>query len=98
MGSSCTDYGQREICVRAISDAVQSLTLAREPFADSLKRRCSGRGRATPSLPRAGALAQKLGPEYIALIIGLEQVDPSSREAQEIGSVLNALDKECIKK
>ena len=47
---------------------------------------------------KALELAQKLGPEYIALIIALEQLDPSSKETQRIGSVLNALDKLCAKK
>jgi hypothetical protein len=43
-------------------------------------------------------LGRKLGPEYIQVLAGLEQLDPSSKEAQEITSALDALDKLCEKK
>ena len=42
-------------------------------------------------------LATKLGPEYVALMDGLQDIDPDSKDAQEIGSMLEALDKSCAK-
>ncbi|MDI1345913.1 MAG: hypothetical protein PSV22_17690 [Pseudolabrys sp.] len=40
-------------------------------------------------------LAQKVGPEYVALMNGLDDVDPDSKEGKEIGAVLEGLDKLC---
>ena len=42
-------------------------------------------------------LAKKLGPEYVALMDGLQDVNPNSQVGQEIGSTLSALDKLCAK-
>ena len=42
-------------------------------------------------------LAKKLGPEYGALMDGLQDVNPNSQLGQEIGSALSALDKLCAK-
>ena len=42
-------------------------------------------------------LETNLGPEYVALMDGLQDVDPESEDGQEIGSVLRALDKLCAK-
>ena len=42
-------------------------------------------------------LAGKLGPEYIALVGGLQAMDPDSKGSKEIGSTLDALDKLCAK-
>ena len=42
-------------------------------------------------------LATKLGPEYIALMDGLQDMDPDSEDGKEIGSTLEALDKLCAK-
>ena len=42
-------------------------------------------------------LATKLGPEYVALITRLEDIDPNSKEAREVGSALETLDKLCAK-
>ena len=42
-------------------------------------------------------LATTLGPEYAALMDGLQDVNPNSQIGQEIGSVLSALDKLCAK-
>ena len=36
-------------------------------------------------------LEEKLGPEYVALMDGLEDIDPKSEVAQEIESVLDGL-------
>lgn len=40
-------------------------------------------------------LESKLGPEYPALLDGLWNIDPASRDAREIGSILNKLDDFC---
>ena len=40
-------------------------------------------------------LGKKLGPEYVALIDGLQDIDPESEEGREISSTLDALDKLC---
>ena len=42
-------------------------------------------------------LAKKLGAEYVALMRGLQDIDPESEDGHEIGSVLEALDKLCAK-
>ncbi|MGA8004102.1 MAG: hypothetical protein WCA05_20840 [Pseudolabrys sp.] len=42
-------------------------------------------------------LATKLGPEYVALMDWLQDIDTNSKDAQEIGSMLEALDKSCAK-
>ena len=51
---------------------------------------------------KAEALSQKvieleknLGPEYVALINGLKDVDPNSPEGTEISSILETLDDSC---
>jgi hypothetical protein len=40
-------------------------------------------------------LGKKLGPEYAALMDGLQEIDPESEEGQEIEATLDALDKLC---
>jgi hypothetical protein len=42
-------------------------------------------------------LVKQLGPEYVALMDGLQQIDPNSPDGQEINSMLVALDKLCAK-
>jgi hypothetical protein len=42
-------------------------------------------------------LATKLGPDYVALIGGLDDIDPDSKEAHEIGSAHASHDKLCEK-
>ena len=44
---------------------------------------------------KADDLAQKIGPEYVALMNGLDDVDPDSKDGKEISGVLDALDKLC---
>jgi hypothetical protein len=44
---------------------------------------------------QADALADKVGPEYVKLMEGLDQIDPNSPEGKELGTVLSALDKLC---
>ena len=44
---------------------------------------------------QASELIYKLGPEYLKLMDGLEQVDPNSTEAKEFMSILSELDKRC---
>lgn len=40
-------------------------------------------------------LEKKLGPEFIALVDGLRDLEPNSRDSQEIGSILGGLDESC---
>ena len=42
-------------------------------------------------------LATKLGPEYVALMTRLEDIDPNSKEAREVSSALETLDKLCAR-
>jgi hypothetical protein len=42
-------------------------------------------------------MTTKLGPEYVALLTRIEEIDPDSQEALEIGSALETLDKLCAK-
>jgi hypothetical protein len=44
---------------------------------------------------KADELGKKLGPEYTALMDGIQDVDPESEEGQEIGLAIQALDKLC---
>ena len=44
---------------------------------------------------KADALAQKIGPEYIKLVEGLEQVDEESAEGQRLNAASEPLDKLC---
>jgi hypothetical protein len=46
-------------------------------------------------LQRVYELGKKLGPEYAALVDGLQDIDPQSEVGQEIGSTLDALDNLC---
>jgi hypothetical protein len=46
---------------------------------------------------QADELATKLGPEYIALMDGLQDMDPDSEDGKEIGSTLDVLNKLCAK-
>lgn len=47
---------------------------------------------------KADQMGEKIGPEYIALMDGLQDMDPNSKEAEELGNMLDALDKLCDKK
>ena len=40
-------------------------------------------------------LGKKLGPEYAALMNGIQDVDPDSEDGQQISSTIQALDKLC---
>jgi hypothetical protein len=42
-------------------------------------------------------LEGKLGPEYVALLCTLNDIDPNSKDGQEIGSMFEALDRFCEK-
>jgi len=46
---------------------------------------------------QADDLGQKLGPEYVALVDGLSELGPDSKEGQDIGAMLGSLDKLCGK-
>ena len=47
------------------------------------------------SFPWPTELAAKLGPEYVALASGLEEMDPNSKDSKEINSTLDGLDNLC---
>jgi len=53
----------------------------------------------TKTLQNLGAkvdnLTQKLGPDYIKLMDGLDQVDENSSEGKEFAAALDSLDKQC---
>ena len=42
-------------------------------------------------------MSQKLGPEYAALMDGLQGLDPTSKQGQEIAATVEGLDKLCGK-
>jgi hypothetical protein len=42
-------------------------------------------------------LEGKLGPEYVALLGAMNDIDPDSKDGQEIGSMFEALDRLCEK-
>jgi hypothetical protein len=44
---------------------------------------------------RMDELGTKLGPEYVTLMDGLEEMDPNSPDGQEINSMLETLEKLC---
>jgi len=46
---------------------------------------------------KMGELATKLGPEYASLMEGMQDMDPNSKDAQEIGSMLDTLENSCPK-
>jgi len=46
-------------------------------------------------LQKMNELQKKLGPEVVALLDGLKDVDPNSRDGQEIASIIESLDESC---
>ena len=42
-------------------------------------------------------MGQKLGPEYVALMDGLQDIDPNSKDGKDIAGMLDGLDKLCGK-
>ena len=46
---------------------------------------------------RMDEMATKLGPDYVALMNSLEDIDPNSKEANDISSALETLNKLCTK-
>jgi len=47
---------------------------------------------------KADELTDQLGPQYIALVEGLDSLDQNSKDGEEIGTILEGLDKLCAKK
>jgi mevalonate kinase len=47
---------------------------------------------------QANDLADKIGPEYVAMMDGLPQIDDNSREGKQITAALDSLDKLCATK
>src|SRR5215831_5148528 len=54
-----------------------------------------GSSKAEELSQKVDKLVEKLGPEYIALVSNLKDIDPNSQDAQEIGSILGRLDDLC---
>ena len=46
---------------------------------------------------QANALAQKIGPEYVSMMNGFQQIDPNSAEGKDLGAMLDTLDAKCPK-
>jgi len=46
---------------------------------------------------RMDEMATKLGPDYVALMNSLEDIDPNSKEANDVSSALETLNKLCTK-
>jgi predicted transcriptional regulator len=46
-------------------------------------------------LQKIDELQKKLGPEVVALLDGLKDVDPNSPDGQEIASIIESLDESC---
>jgi hypothetical protein len=46
---------------------------------------------------KADDMGTKIGPEYVALMDALQDLDPESKEAKDIGAMLDTLDKACAK-
>ena len=44
---------------------------------------------------KADALGQQIGPEYLKIVEGLEEVDPNSAEGQKFSAVFEPLRKQC---
>ncbi|MGC1350763.1 MAG: hypothetical protein WA858_13430 [Xanthobacteraceae bacterium] len=44
---------------------------------------------------KVDALAQQIGPDYVKVMDGLDQVDPNSVEGKQYGAVFDPLDKQC---
>ena len=42
-------------------------------------------------------MSQKLGPDYVALVNGMQEMDPNSKAGQDIAAALDPLDKMCGK-
>jgi hypothetical protein len=42
-------------------------------------------------------MGQKLGPDYVALMDGLQDIDPNSKDGKDIAGMLDGLDKLCGK-
>ena len=47
---------------------------------------------------KADDMSAQLGPEFVALMNGLQDIDPNSKEGKEIETVLDGLDNLCAKK
>ena len=45
--------------------------------------------------PKADELSQKLGPDYVKLMEGMEQLDENSPVGKDIASTFDPLDKQC---
>jgi len=46
---------------------------------------------------QADALGQKIGPDYVKLMAGMENVNPESKDGKELIAILDSLDESCPK-
>src|SRR5450631_3435628 len=46
---------------------------------------------------KADEMGTKIGPEYVALMDGLQDIDPKDKSTEEIGNMFEVLDKQCVK-
>ena len=53
------------------------------------------RKKAEALVERMNELEKQLGPEYLALVEATQDVDPNSKEAQEVESIFGKLDESC---
>ena len=44
---------------------------------------------------KGNSLLQQIGPEYVKMMAGLDEVDPGSEEGQRYAAVFDPLDKQC---
>ena len=44
---------------------------------------------------KADSLVQQIGPEYVKMMEGLDEIEPNSDEAKQFAAVFGALDKQC---
>ncbi len=44
---------------------------------------------------KADSLVQQIGPEYVKMMEGLDEVDPDSDEGKQFAAVFGSLDKQC---
>jgi hypothetical protein len=43
----------------------------------------------------SNSLLQQIGPEYVKMMEGLDEVDPDSKEGKQLAAVFDPLDKQC---
>jgi hypothetical protein len=57
--------------------------------------KAKGSAKAEELSQKAAKLEETLGPEFIAMVISLKNIDPNSQDAEEISSIFDPLDEQC---